>query len=92
MAFRRPNEETKIVINLDGPDGNIFTILGTVKELCRQLGYSYDVFFDEMHHDGCDYLTFLYHINRHFGHFITFETTNPEYLEFFGVEWPVEEE
>ena len=44
MAIRKKEERqsTPIEIDLTGPDGNAFVLLGYANSLCKQLGYDKD--------------------------------------------------
>jgi len=74
MAIRNKEERTdsKIHIDLTGPEGNAFVLLGYAKRFCNQLGY------DEFK-TGCiieemmltDYEGLLHTFDREFGFFVT---------------------
>ena len=73
MAIKSKSEmRTTIEIDLTGPAGNAFVLLGYAERFCRQLGY--DDFktrcvLDEMR--LTDYEGLLYTFDREFGHFVT---------------------
>lgn len=73
MAIKSKSEmRTTIEIDLTGPDGNAFVLLGMAGDFCRQLGY--DAFrtkciLDEMR--LTDYEGLLYTFDREFGSFVT---------------------
>ena len=74
MAIRKKEkrEGTPINIDLNGPDGNAYVLLGIASRLCRQLGYSKDkteLILDEMR--LTDYEGLLYTFDREFGLLVT---------------------
>lgn len=74
MAFKSIEEKKTrgIEIDLTGPEGNAFYLLGLAQKLGKQLGYSDDRIkniLDEMR--LADYECLLYTFNREFGMFVT---------------------
>ena len=74
MAIRKKEERqsTPIEIDLTGPDGNAFVLLGIASNLCKQLKYDKDKteqILDEMR--LTDYEGLLYTFNREFGMLVT---------------------
>jgi len=74
MAIKRKEDRTDHTIHIDltGPEGNAFVLLGYAQRFCKQLGY--DEFktqcvLDEMR--LTDYEGLLYTFNREFGSFVT---------------------
>lgn len=74
MAIKSKSEmePRKIEIDLTGPAGNAFVLLGYAERFCKQLGY--DEFktrcvLDEMR--LTDYEGLLFTFDREFGHFVT---------------------
>ena len=63
-----------IVIDLDGPDGNAFVLLGSAKRFARQLCYN-DIETDSMLADmrSSDYEHLLEVFDKHFGDFVILE-------------------
>jgi len=63
-----------IVIDLDGPDGNAFVLLGTAKRFARQLCYD-DTETSSMLADmrSSDYEHLLEVFDKHFGDFVILE-------------------
>ena len=60
--------KSKIEIDLTGPDGNAFVLLGLASRLCKQLGYTSleeKNILDEMR--LTDYEGLIYTFNREFG-------------------------
>jgi hypothetical protein len=60
-----------IVIDLDGPDGNAFVLLGMAKGWAKQIGFNWD----EIRVDATsgDYEHLLKVLDSHFGSFVIFE-------------------
>ena len=75
-------QTTEYVLNIDGPEGNAFALLGAAQNLCRQLGLNRDEVFEEL--QAGDYNHLLVTFDGWFGDFVTLETNNPEYLELLG--------
>ena len=74
-------KENKVVtIDLDGPDGNAFVLLGTAKNLARKLDMDGDAIIKEM--QSGDYMNLVKTMDKYFP-FVVFETNNPEYMETF---------
>jgi len=68
----RPRGPTPIEIDLTGPDGNAFVLLGIASNLCKKLGYDNDHeerILDEMR--LTDYEGLLYTFDREFGLLVT---------------------
>ncbi len=69
MAIKSKAEmPSRIQIDLTGPDGNAFVLLGFASQLCKRLGYDYDReerILDEMR--LTDYEGLLYTFDREFG-------------------------
>lgn len=80
MAIKR-KEPKQFTIDLDGPDGNAFVIMGRVQNLMRQLGYSKAKIEDTMGlMESSDYVNLLRVADKVIGDHVTFETENEEYL------------
>jgi hypothetical protein len=58
-----------IEIDLTGPDGNAFVLIGKAGNLAKQLGLDKDAIQKEMM--GGDYDHLLNTFDKHFGHFVT---------------------
>ena len=76
--FRNKNSTDKPVINLDGPDGNVFALMGYAKNWARDLGLDANQIIAEMMES--DYPNALGVIEKHFGDFVIFETENQHLL------------
>jgi len=68
----KKKEEKDIEIDLTGPDGNAFVLLGYAKQFARQLGYSKEdqTQLIELMTSG-DYENLLEVFDDHFGSFVT---------------------
>ena len=73
MAIRNKEEkDSSIEIDLTGPEGNAFVLLGYAKQFCRTLRYDKEKterILDEMR--LTDYEGLIYTFNREFGTFVT---------------------
>lgn len=67
MAFVR-RKETRPVIDLDGPGGNVFALIGYGRNLCRQLGTDPKAFSAEMM--AGTYRDALKTFDKHFGEYV----------------------
>ena len=67
IVDRRP-KKTKIEIDLRGPEGNAFMLLGIVKDLANKLGKDWNLIHSEM--TSSDYEWLLQVMDYHFGDFI----------------------
>lgn len=59
----------KIVIDLDGPDGNAFYLLGLAKKWSNQLDLNWGLIYEEM--TASDYSEMIKVFKKHFGMFAT---------------------
>ena len=74
MAILKKDKYKKQVIDLTGPDGNAFYILGTAMKLCKQIGISSertDEILDEM--KSSDYENLIKVFDRYFGTVVDLE-------------------
>ena len=78
MKFK--NSSAPLTINLDGPDGNAYYLLGTARNLARQLDMDEDTITKEM--TSGDYMNLVKTMDKYFP-FVVFETENDEYMEAF---------
>jgi hypothetical protein len=58
-----------IEIDLTGPDGNAFVLIGTATKLARQLGLDGKAIQTEMMKGDYEHLVATF--DKHFGHFVT---------------------
>ena len=68
ITNKRP-KKSKIEIDLTGPDGNAFVLIGTASRLAKQLGLDADEIKTEMM--SGDYENLVNTFDKHFGHFVT---------------------
>ena len=61
--------ERNIEIDLSGPEGNAFCLLGHAKNFCGQLGKDWESLKAEMTSDDYDHLVAVF--DREFGSFVT---------------------
>ena len=72
MAILKKKQKTgPIEIDLTGPDGNAFVLLGMARKLARQLDYSPEEIQDLMTEmAGSDYEYLLQTFDEHFGKYV----------------------
>ena len=74
MIREKTNFKRPYVIDLTGPDGNAFSLLGTAKNLAKQIGYS-----PKENHDLLrdmqlgDYENLINVFDKHFGELVILE-------------------
>jgi hypothetical protein len=61
--------KSDIEIDLTGPDGNAFVLIGTASKLARQLGLDSKVIQTEMMNGDYEHLVNTF--DKHFGHLVT---------------------
>jgi len=70
MAIKNKSEmSSEIEIDLTGPDGNAFALMGYAKNFSRQLGLNFKEIQTEM--TSGDYENLLEVFEKHFGSFVT---------------------
>ena len=72
--IREKQPQKEIIIDLTGPDGNAFTLMGYARRFARQLGYSkedQDQLLELM--QSGDYENLLEVFDDHFGSFVILE-------------------
>jgi hypothetical protein len=79
MAIQRKNEYRKQVIDIDGPDGNAFVLLGICKNLAKQLEIEWSPISKEAM--SSDYKHLLNTLQKYFGEVVDFETTDENLLK-----------
>ncbi len=65
----KSKKETGIEIDLTGPDGNAFVLIGTASKLAKQLGLDGKAIQAEMMKGDYEHLVNTF--DKHFGHFVT---------------------
>ena len=65
------SKDTKLGISIDltGPEGNAFVLIGTASRLAKQLGLDKDAIQKEMMSGNYDHLIQVF--DKHFGEFVT---------------------
>lgn len=71
MTIRAKIPRTEIVIDLTGPDGNAFVLLGYAKSYAKQLGLDYNEIKDKM--TSGNYENLLKVFDNYFGSFVILE-------------------
>ena len=71
MTIRKKQKERDLVIDLTGPDGNAFYLLGTATKLAKQLNLDGDKILAEMKQG--DYENLVSVFDKHFGEYIILE-------------------
>ncbi len=69
MAIKKKVSRSTIEIDLTGPDGNAFALIGTASRLAKQLGLDANQIKTEMM--GGDYENLIRVFDKHFGEFVT---------------------
>ena len=69
MAIKNKVSRSTIEIDLTGPDGNAFVLIGTANRLAKQLGLDADEIKTEMM--SGDYENLIRVFDKHFGEFVT---------------------
>ena len=69
--IRTKKPKPEIIIDLTGPEGNAFTLMGTAVNLAKQLGKDGKAIREEMM--AGDYEHLLSVFDREFGHFVILE-------------------
>ena len=69
--IRKKQEQTEIVIDLTGPDGNAFALMGYANRFAKQLGLDGKAITAEMM--SGDYENLLEVFDRNFGDFVILE-------------------
>ena len=67
--IKSKQEKTGIEIDLTGPDGNAFFLIGTASNLAKQLGLDRNAIKEEMMKGDYDNLVNVF--DKHFGQFVT---------------------
>ena len=69
MAIKKKTESREIVIDLTGPDGNVFVLMGRAKQYAKQLDLDGDKIINEMM--SSDYENAVQVFDNNFGSFVT---------------------
>ena len=71
MAIISKDTTKKLTIDLTGPQGNAFYLLGTASKLCKQLEIDDTIVLEDM--KSGDYEHLITRFDYHFGHLIDLE-------------------
>ena len=71
MTIREKQPKSEIVIDITGPDGNAFALMGHAKRFASQLGLDAETIINEM--TSGDYEDLVQTFDKHFGDYITLE-------------------
>ena len=77
--IREKNEEASTIIDLDGPDGNAFNLIGILGSSFRKSGLDPTEIIDEMM--SKDYLNVVQTFEKYCGSTFTLETKDKKLLE-----------
>ena len=69
MAIKKKLKQREIVIDLTGPDGNVFVLMGRAMQYARQLDLDGDKIINEMM--SSDYENAVKVFDNYFGSFVT---------------------
>ena len=69
--IRKKQPKKEIVIDLTGPDGNAFVLMGYARQFARQLGLDSNKIINEM--TSGDYENLLEVFDKNFGSFVILE-------------------
>jgi len=69
--IRKKQPKREIIIDLTGPDGNAFVLIGKAMNFARQLGLDQESIKQEMM--SGDYENLLQVFDKNFGHFVILE-------------------
>ena len=69
--IRKKSKTNEIIIDLNGPQGNAFVLLGTAKDFCHQLDLDWEVVHREM--TSGDYENLIQVFDNYFGSFVILE-------------------
>lgn len=69
IRSEKPTKE--LIIDLTGPDGNAFVLLGYAKNLAKQLDLNYDIIRTEM--TSGDYENLIQVFDKYFGEYVILE-------------------
>lgn len=68
MIINKKKKITKIEIDLQGPEGNAFVLLGIAKDLSRKLGKNWDEVYANM--TAADYEWLIQTMDHYFGDYL----------------------
>lgn len=71
MTIKKKRPPRKLSIDITGPDGNAFVLLGNARAFAKQLGLDDKAIIDDMM--SGDYEHLLQVFDKHFGHIVDLE-------------------
>jgi len=71
MIRKKNTKKRPIIIDLTGPDGNAYVLLGYAKSFAKQLGIPFDKIYNEM--TSGDYENLVKVFDGYFGSFVILE-------------------
>lgn len=74
----RKTKSTERIIDLDGPEGNAFFLLGTASRFLAQLGFDKEKVLNEMRES--DYTNLVRVFDKYFGSIVVLETNQESLL------------
>lgn len=74
----RKTKSTERIIDLDGPEGNAFFLLGTASKFAAKLGFDKDEVLNEMKQS--DYTNLVRVFDKYFGSIVVLETNQESLL------------
>ena len=81
----RPTQNRETVINLDGPDGNAYALMGLAGSLATTIGYASDEIETMLTRmKSGDYKKLVKTFDEYFNGYVILETTNEELLNATG--------
>jgi hypothetical protein len=69
--IRKKSENREIVLDLTGPDGNAYALMGYAKNFAKQIGIDHEPIINEM--KSGDYENLVLTFDRYFGSIVTLE-------------------
>jgi hypothetical protein len=69
MIVNKPIRKNQLEVDLTGPEGNSFYLIGLTKKLCKMLGMSPDSIIEDM--TSSDYEHLIRVFDRNFGSIVT---------------------
>jgi hypothetical protein len=79
MTVRLSTPASEIVINLDGPDGNVFSLMALAKKLAHFEGNRVSPIIAEMSSKGYEHAIKVF--DKHFGHLVVLETSDQSLID-----------
>jgi len=79
MAIKKPIKKRKAVVNLDGPDGNAFVLLGFARGWSKDTGEDWEAVKKEAM--SGDYKHLVQTLEKYFGRYVDFETNQKDLLK-----------